>query len=194
MAFFYAPFPCVFHALLCLARHGGYWDKPGFEQTDRHPVTCVSWNDTQALIKWLNTKEDRQYRLPTEAEWEYACRTGTETRYYAGNSEADLDRAGWYYNNSGGRTHPVRQREPNRFGLYDMHGNVWEWCSDWYGDYPTSSVTDPQGPSSGDNRVLRGGCWCSRARNCRSANRGRGPPGRRDDGLGFRLAASLFSR
>ena len=153
------------------------------------PVEDVAWDDVQEFIARLNAQstDGYTYRLPTEAEWEYACRAGTETRYYTGNSEADLDRAGWYDNNSGDQTHPVGQKEPNGFGLYDMHGNVWEWCSDWYGTYPTGSVTDPQGPSSGEYRVLRGGSWRSIGWSMRCAIRLGLVPAARHDFDGLRL-------
>jgi len=148
------------------------------------PVEQVSWNDCQDFIQKLNQREGNgTYRLPTEAEWEYACRAGTTAPYYT-----DLDQAGWYSGNSGIRTHPVAQKTPNAWGLYDMHGNVWEWCQDWYGGYPGGSVTDPKGPSSGPGRVFRGGCWLNSAGGCRSAGRGFDSPGYRDSGLGFRVA------
>ena len=119
------------------------------------PVEQVSWDNCQEFIQRLNQKEGTsKYRLPTEAEWEYACRAGT-TGPYAG----DLDSMGWYDGNSGRRTHLVGQKKPNAWGLYDMHGNVWEWCSDWYGEDTSGSITDPEGPSSGPSRVLRGGSW-----------------------------------
>jgi formylglycine-generating enzyme required for sulfatase activity len=156
---------------------------------DDCPVESVSWNDAQEFIEKLNQKEKgSQYRLPTEAEWEYACRAGTETRFYTGNSEADLDRAGWYSKNSGEKTHPVGRKEPNGFGLYDMHGNVWEWCQDWYGGYLTGSVIDPKGTSSGPYRVLRGGSWFDDGRLVRSAARGWLAPTFRGDFYGLRLA------
>src|SRR5208283_6063359 len=96
-------------------------------------------------------------RLPTDAEWEFACRAGTTTTYYSGDTEADLGRAAWYYANSGNKTHPVGQKEPNAFGLYDMLGNVWEWCQDWFGPYSSANSIDPQGAEKGDRRVTRGG-------------------------------------
>jgi formylglycine-generating enzyme required for sulfatase activity len=172
------------------------YNPSGFKNCgDNCPVENVSWDDAQEFIKKLNRKEKgAQYRLPTEAEWEYACRAGTETRYYTGDSEADLDRAGWYDDNSGGKTHPVGRKKPNGFGLYDMHGNVWEWCSDWYGDYPSGSVTDPQGPLSGDYRVLRGGSWFNGGRSVRSAHRFRLEPAARYDLYGLRLARGQTSR
>jgi len=158
-----------------------------FNGNDNCPVESVSWHDTQEFITKLNQKDDKIYRLPTEAEWEYACRAGTSTIYYTGNSVDDLDRAGWYSGNSGNKTHPVGEKETNAWGLYDMHGNVWEWCQDWYGDYPSGSVTDPIGLPKGSFRVIRGGSWYSAAQSCRSASRPDFEPGIRLLILGFRL-------
>ncbi|MGD9731133.1 MAG: SUMF1/EgtB/PvdO family nonheme iron enzyme [Desulfamplus sp.] len=165
-----------------------YWDNPGFTQTDNHPVTCISWNDAQKFITWLNTETNMQYRLPTEAEWEYAARAGISSGAYA--YSGNLDAMGWYSDNSEGSTHQVAQKKSNAWNLYDMHGNVLEWCQDWYGAYASNVITDPNGPSSGSYRVFRGGCWGSSARYCRSALRyGRDPS---DGGsfLGFRLVCS----
>jgi len=181
------------------------------EGGDGCPVEKVSWNDCQEFIKRLNSRvSGGRFRLPTEAEWEYAARAGTTGPY-----AADIDSMAWYANNSGDRvidatalynedknigsylkkilangcrTHLVAKKKPNAWGLYDMHGNVWEWCEDWHGDYPSGSVTDPAGPSSGSDRVLRGGGWGDGARYCRSAFRGRVGPGDRGGDLGFRLA------
>jgi formylglycine-generating enzyme required for sulfatase activity len=159
------------------------------------PVEMVSWDDIQEFIKELNQRDsDYQYRLPTEAEWEYAARAGSETRFGFGDSDETLKEYAWFKDNSGRETHPVSEKRPNKWGLYDMHGNVYEWCQDRYGDYPTGSVTDPQGPSSGAYRVLRGGSWYYGARNCRSAIRLRSSPDDRYDDDGFRLTASLVSR
>ena len=157
---------------------------------DNCPVEQISWNEVQKFIRRLNQRTGKSYRLPTESEWEYACRTGTRTRFFFGNSDSQLGLYAWYDENSGRTTHPVAQKQPNAWGLYDMYGNVWEWCSDWYGDYPSGSVTDPAGPASGDNRVIRGGSWNCDARYCRSAIRGGYGPGFRFYNLGFRLAAS----
>jgi len=150
---------------------------------DNCPVESVSWDDAQGFIRKLNQKENtNKYCLPTEAQWEYAARAGT-TGAYAGN----LDSMGWHSNNSGSRTHPVAQKQSNAWGLYDMHGNVWEWVQDRKGDYPTNSATDPTGSSSGSIRVSRGGCWNFHARYCRSAIRFNYSPGLRYYYLGFRL-------
>ena len=175
---------------------GRYWDNPGFSQTDSHPVTCVSWNDVQAFIRWINRKEGKDYTLPTEAEWEYAARAGTKTPFYTGECLSS-EQANYNGNYPGkgcskgtyrNKTTRVGIFSPNPWGLYDMHGNVWEWCQDWFGGYPSSSVTDPTGPSSGSGRVIRGGSWDDNAWDCRSARRGRDRPGGRRSNLGFRLA------
>ena len=143
---------------------------------DNRPVTHVSWNDCQEFCRKTGLQ------LPTEAQWEYACRAGS-TGAYAGN----LDDMAWYENNSGSRTHSVGTKKPNAWGLYDMHGNVYEWCQDWFGKYPSGSVTDPTGPSSGSDRVGRGGSWDDDAGGCRSAYRSYGEPGYRYYYLGFRV-------
>jgi formylglycine-generating enzyme required for sulfatase activity len=137
-------------------------------------------------VRWTVTwnRNANGYRLPTEAEWEYACRAGTTTPYYTGSS---VDNAGWYYGNSGNKTHPVGQKQANAWGLYDMHGNVWEWCWDWYGSYSGGSQTDPVGASSGTIRVWRGGSWYDSAGDARSALRNLITPSLRSGSLGFRL-------
>jgi len=168
---------------------------PSRLQEHRHPVEQVSWEDATEFIQKLNGLSEeraagRVYRLPTESEWEYACRAGSSTAYCFGEDEARLGEYAWYGKNSGRKTHPVGQKAPNAWELYDMHGNVWEWCSDWYGDYPSGAVTDPTGPSTGSYRVGRGGSWCDGAALCRSANRRRSVPSSRDYFLGFRLALS----
>jgi formylglycine-generating enzyme required for sulfatase activity len=153
------------------------------------PVETVSWDDAQNFINKLNEGNDGfRYRLPTEAEWEYACRAGT-TGDYAG----DLDSMAWYDKNSGAETHPVGTRQPNGFGLYDMHGNVGEWCQDWYAEsyYASSPASDPQGPGSSFTRVMRGGSWDYDASFLRSAVRLGLSPGLRSSGLGFRVVAML---
>jgi formylglycine-generating enzyme required for sulfatase activity len=132
----------------------------------------------------------RVYRLPTEAEWEYACRAGTTKQWSFGEDESRLGDYAWFGGNSDGQTHAAGTKKPNAWGLFDMHGNVWEWCSDWYGGHGEGEVTDPQGPSRGIGRVIRGGSWDDAAGNCGSANRGRDVPSSRIVILGFRLALS----
>ena len=155
------------------------------------PVETVSWNKALEFCKKASGKTGLTVRLPTEAEWEHACRAGTRTTYNSGPAEADLDQAAWYDNNSGNRTHPVGQKKPNAWGLYDMHGNVWEWCADWHEDYGAKAVTDPQGAAQGQHRVLRGGSWTSDPSHCRSAVRGRSGPDGCLYALGFRVALDV---
>jgi len=137
---------------------------------------------TGSNVQWI--RDANGYRLPTEAEWEYACRADTQTPFYSGNSVND---AGWHSGNSGRRTNPVGEKQPNSWGLYDMHGNVLEWCWDWLGDYTGNSQTDPQGPSSGTSRVYRGGCWRFESHQLRSAYRFGNNPNLRTFFTGFRL-------
>ena len=167
------------------------------------PVEHVSWNDAQNFIDALNARENRTnchttpntcYSLPTEAQWEYAARAGTVTAFCNGDitqpydDDPNLDQIGWYDENSGSTTHPVAQKLANSFGLYDMSGNVWEWCLDWDDTYPDGPVTDPTGAATGSSRVIRGGYWNGSARYARSASRGGSMPGHRANYLGFRLA------
>jgi formylglycine-generating enzyme required for sulfatase activity len=156
-----------------------------------NPVEQVSWHDVQAFIKRLNAKEGHnRYRLPTEAEWEYAARAGTTGAYSFGDDAAGLGGYGWYRDNSGDKPHPVGQKQPNAWGLYDMHGNVLEWVQDWYSDeyYGNNPSTDPICLSSGPTRVVRGGALSCSARDCRSAYRDYFAAGNRHNDLGFRLA------
>ena len=201
-------------------------NNPSNFKGDNLPVEQVSWNDCQEFIRKLNQKTGKNFRLPTEAEWEYAARGGAKTSLYNGeniiirgkNNSPNLDALAWYggncgrnytrgegcdvsngydisgwdekqYSDSKGGTHPVKKKQPNAYGLYDMLGNVWEWCNDWYGSdyYGKSSSVNPQGPSSGSNRVLRGGSWNNRARNCRVSYRSYNPGNKRNN-YGFRLA------
>ena len=161
------------------------------------PVEMVSWDDAVDFCKKLSDKTGKNFRLPTEAEWEYACRAGTRTRFCFGDNEGELASYAWYFVNSGSKTHPVGEKSANSWGLYDMHGNVWEWCADWYGgDYYSASPTeDPQGPASGQFRVLRGGsCYyypTSPPVFCRSTCRVCLEPGNRFKDGGFRVFRGL---
>ena len=156
---------------------------------ENNPINYVSWNDTQSFITWLNQNSTRGYRLCTEAEWEYAARAGTTTKWSCGNDSSCLDSVAWYSSNSGDTTHDVKTKTANAWGLYDMHGNVWEWVQDWYDNYSSDAVTDPKGPSTGSDRVLRGGLFNDSATYVRSANRYHNSPHYRDDYIGFRLCS-----
>ena len=164
-------------------------ENPSRFQNPKCPVEKVSWDDAQTFLRrlngmhpWLNAV------LPTEAQWEYACRADTTTQYWSGDAEADLARVGWYGENSEDRTQPVAGRPPSPWGLHDMHGNVWEWCWDYQASYRGMPTVDPEGPEHGVIRVIRGGSWNGHARDARSAYRLGGPPGYRSGYLGFRLA------
>lgn len=183
------------------------WMNPGFEQTDQHPVVNVSWTDAKAFCKWLSEKEKKTYRMPTEAEWEYACRAGTKTAYVHGDDPEGLATVGngadatararypgWSIGIKAKDgyvfTAPVGQFKANAFGLYDMHGNVWEWCEDWYvpNSYSEEKQVDPTGPTTGKAKVQRGGGWSSDAKRLRSAARiGRDPVAYRGCYQGFRV-------
>ena len=168
---------------------------------DHYPVVGVSWDDAVAYGEWLSKKTGRKFRLPTEAEWEYACRAGEKTPFNTGENlttdQANYDGNYPYNGNAKGeyrqKTVAVESFEPNKWGLYNMHGNVWEWCSDWFGGKyydeckASGTVTNPAGPSTGSDRVLRGGGWGSNAGRCRSATRDWSSPGLRSDLVGFRL-------
>jgi len=188
------------------------WKNPGYPQGEDHPVVNVTWNDAVAFCKWLSKKEGKVYRLPTEAEWEYACRAGTTTRYHSGDDKETLIKVANIADASGSAkgkrefpdwddfalsgsdgytfTAPVGSFRPNAWGLHDIHGNVWEWCSDWYGEdyYKKSPRDDPQGPASGDLRVRRGGAWHTYPLYVRSAFRNINTPHTRYLNLGFRVA------
>jgi formylglycine-generating enzyme required for sulfatase activity len=164
-------------------------NNPSYFKGDDLPVEMVSWDDAVEFCRRLSQKEGKGYRLPTEAEWEYACRAGSTTRFCYGDSDTSLVDYAWYTNNSIGKTHPVGQKKPNAFGLYDMHGNVWECCSDWYdaGYYSQSPGDDPKGTSTGQYRVLRGGGWNHVASYCRVAYRYNDTPDNHNYFIGFRL-------
>jgi formylglycine-generating enzyme required for sulfatase activity len=196
----------------CEGRKRRYtWRDPGFAQTDNHPVVNVTWNDAEAFCRWLSRKEGKTYRLPTEAEWEYACRAGTTTHYHHGDDPDLLPRVGKVTSDKGKSnfppvqvmliprgeadcfTVPVGRYRPNAWGLHDMHGNVWEWCADRYGEeyYAKSPVADPRGPDSGKSRVRRGGGWNSFPLWVRAAFRNVSPPDTRCLNLGFRVAQEV---
>jgi len=187
------------------------WKNPYISQTDDHPVTCVSWYDAVAYCNWKSQTEGMTpcyyesgssttcnfsangYRLPTEAEWEYAARGGANSRGYTYSGSNSVDDVAWYTNNSGNKTHPVGQKKANEMGLYDMSGNVWEWCNDWYDSnyYGSSPGQNPRGPSSGSSRVLRGGSWFNEPRYLRCAHRSWFNPGYGDNRFGFRCVRTL---
>ena len=154
------------------------------------PVENVSWEDCQEFISRLNSLTGKNFSLPTEAEWEYAARGGNKSQGYKYSGSNVIDRVAWYEDNSGGRIHPVKEKQANELGIYDMSGNVREWCSDWYDYYSSSSQTNPSGPSTGTDRVMRGGSWTDRARFCRVSNRSYNSPSRRSRRSGLRLAMS----
>ena len=171
----------------------------GFSGCATCPVEQVSWDDAQDYIVQMNLRGEGTYDLPTEAQWEYAYRAGSTTAFYNGaitetgsGYDPNLDAIGWYTYNSDSETHPVAQKTPNAWGLYDMSGNVWEWCQDWFSEsyYDSSPPTDPAGPSSGSYRVIRGGSWYFGSQGCRAANRDAVSPGNRVNDIGFRLVLS----
>jgi formylglycine-generating enzyme required for sulfatase activity len=159
------------------------------------PVDSISWEDAVGFCKKLSDLPEEKkagliYRLPTEAEWEYACRAGSITAYSFGENSKTLGDHAWFLSNSNNQTHPVGAKKPNAWGLYDMHGNAWEWCSDWFGDYPKGALSDPSGPEEGSYRVIRGGGWSHDASLCRSAFRYGDLPSHRLLNFGFRVAMS----
>jgi uncharacterized protein (TIGR02996 family) len=180
------------------------WKNPGWPQTNDHPVVIVTWNDAVRFCEWLSQREGKQYRLPTEAEWEHACRAGTTTRFFSGDDvdslkdtanvaeasfrrqypRADLAKE---WDNGYPFTAPVGQFKPNGFGLYDMAGNVWEWCADWYGEDLHRPAQDPQGPAAGAVRVVRGGSFDDNPTRCRAACRSGADPSQCGGNVGFRV-------
>ena len=145
------------------------------------PVDRICWKHAVYFCTRLSERQFETFRLPTEAEWEYACRAGNTASYSFGEVPSLLTQYAWFNSNSNHSAHPVGQKAPNAFGLYDMHGNVWEWCSDWYDEYIADSSIDPQGPPDGSSRILRGGSWFCTPGPCRSGNRGWNTPDVRDD-------------
>ena len=159
-----------------------------FMGDNQRPVERVSWDDCQEFIKKLNQLTGKEFRLPTEAEWEYAARGGKYSRGYRYSGSNNSDEVAWYDSNSGSKTHPVKTKKDNELGLYDMSGNVWEWCNDWWGCYQSNSQTNPTGPSEGESRVLRGGGWCYFDMGVRVSRRDYLTPGYRHIIIGLRLA------
>jgi formylglycine-generating enzyme required for sulfatase activity len=191
------------------------WQETGWPQTDRHPVVNVTWNDAMKFCDWLSKKERKAYRLPTEAEWEYACRAGTSTRFWSGDADESLKGAANVADQSfqdkqvGGAgmafapwndmhpfTAPVGNFRPNPWGLYDMHGNLWQWCEDWYAPYAERDLIDHIATEKGakDARVLRGGSWYNNPNRCRAANRNRNAPANRNENYGCRVVLCLHFR
>jgi sulfatase modifying factor 1 len=188
------------------------WHNTAFGQEDTHPVVNVTWRDAMAFCTWLTWQEGRVYRLPTEAEWEYACRAGTTTQFSSGDDPESLATIANVADESAKTTFPKWQTmkardgyvftapvgsfRANAFGLFDMHGNVREWCGDWNADdyYAKSPETNPQGPSAGTIRIFRGGAWTNPAVDCRSASRGASSPSTASLSLGFRVAADLSGK
>lgn len=161
---------------------------PSYYKGDDLPVSRVSWNDCQAFIRKLNELTNRRFRLPTEAEWEFAARGGIKSNHTPFSGSSNIDDVAWYVGNSGSKPHPVMTKKPNELGIYDMSGNVCEWCQDWYGNYNRDAQTNPTGPASGSYRVNRGGGWNYKARVCRLSCRFKtSPDSNIDNYLGFRL-------
>jgi sulfatase modifying factor 1 len=162
-------------------------DPPSWGWIDSHPMVNVNWEDAVAYCDWMSDKTGKICRLPTEAEWEYAARGGKESKGFKFSGGQSIDLTGWYKENSGDKTNPVAQKRANELKLYDMSGNVWEWCEDWYGDYSAGAQTNPRGIKSGSFRVLRGGSWFLASTYCRVASRSLLTPGFRYSYYGFRM-------
>ena len=167
--------------------HAVMRNNPSKFLSDNRPVESVSWNDCQEFIRKLNAKTGMNFRLPTEAEWEYAARGGNKSRGYKYSGSNNIDAVAWYEGNAKSKTHPVGTKQPNELGIYDMSGNVWEWCNDCYGYYSSNAQTNPKGVVSSAYRVCRGGYWDNSTKYCRSANRLSNVPDYRNYGIGFRI-------
>ena len=167
-------------------------NNPSNFKGNKKPVEKVSWDDCQEFVKKLNQLTGKNFRLPTEAEWEYAARGGNKSKGYKYSGSNTIDDVAWYTSNSGSKTHDVKTKQANELGIYDMSGNVYEWCQDWYGSYSSSSQTNPTGSTSGSTRVVRGGSWYCSARSCRVSYRDNGNPGISYRILGLRLSLSQY--
>lgn len=165
-------------------------DNPSEFKGDNNPIEQVSWNDCQDFVKKLNSLTGKNFRLPTEAEWEFAARGGNKSRGYKYSGSNTIDDVAWYYGNSENKTHFIKTKQANELGIYDMSGNAWEWCQDWHGSYSSNAQTNPTGPATGWCRMIRGGSWGTGAEGCRSSRRGSGYPDLPSNNLGFRLVLS----
>jgi sulfatase modifying factor 1 len=176
----------------CTATGTAMPEAPSWGWNDKHPIVSVNYNDAVSYCNWLGEEYGGDWRLPTEAQWEFAARGGTKSQRFTYSGSNDLDEAGWYADNAGGKTQAVGRKKANELGLFDMSGNVWEWCKDWYDkDYYTSSpITNPKGATSGSYRVLRGGSWSYSATTCRVAYRRLSDPAYRINYFGFRVVLS----
>lgn len=154
------------------------------------PVEQVSWHECQKFVEQLKQETNKPYRLPTEAEWEYAARGGNRSHHYKFSGNNNLDIVGWYSHNSNKCTHEVKSKEQNELGIYDMNGNVWEWCQDWYGLYSGGKQYSPQGPVAGEHKIIRGGGWNNVSEFFRTSYRGRNTPTRRGNNIGFRIVCN----
>ena len=164
------------------------WNYSGHGGNLQYPAEYMTWSICQEFIAKLNEMTGKNFRLPTEAEWEFAARGGNKSNGYQYAGSNDIDEVAWYTSNSGGATHEVGTKAPNELGIYDMSGNVWEWCSDWYGEYSADAQVDPTGPESGAEKVMRGGSWYGKAKKCRVAKRFKASALFGDDDIGLRLA------
>ncbi len=162
-------------------------DAPEWGWNDKHPMVNVNYNDAMAYCNWLGEEFGGDWLLPTEAQWEFAARGGNNSKGFTYSGSNDLDEVAWYVNNAGGKTQSAGRKKPNELGIYDMSGNVWEWCKDWHGPYENTAQQNPKGPSIGSYRVLRGGRWYYSASSCRVAYRNSNDPTFRDYFLGFRV-------
>lgn len=190
-AFAIGRFPVTVAAYRRHVEATGSHQPQSLETNGAHPVVGISWRDAAAYCGWLSEQTGERYHLPSEAQWEYACRAGSSAVYCFGDDASQLGDYAWYAANAGGQVHPVGQKQPNAWGLYDMHGNMLEWVEDRYGEYSAQYEYNPNGSETGSYRVIRGGSWGSRAEFCRSSYRFRYGPGYRANNLGFRLARAV---